>query len=530
MTPWWQHGSIYHIYPRSFQDSNGDGIGDLNGIRQRLDYLQWLGVDAIWLSPIFPSPMADFGYDVSDFCAIHPIFGTLDDFDQLLEAAHTRDLRVILDFVPNHSSDQHAWFTESRSSRDNPRRDWYIWRDPAPDGGPPNNWISRFGGRPAWTLDERSGQYYLHSFLPEQPDLNWRNPELRAAMLDVLRFWFDRGVDGFRVDVAYRAMKDPQLRDNPPNPDWQPGMDPYNRLLDTYSKNIPETHEFNRWLRAVVDEYPERVLIGELTLPPARLVMHYGQNDEFHLPFNFNLIFTPWQAERIRALADEYESVLPVGAWPNWVLSNHDRARFATRAGAAQARNGQLLLLTLRGTPTLYYGDELGLENVPIPPGQVQDPWEREAPGIGLGRDPVRTPMQWSSAANGEFCPPEVQPWLPLAKNYAMQNVERMQSNPLSILSLTRQLLALRRKHPALSLGNFRSLPAAEDVFAYERSGNGERFVIVLNFSHEPCEWQPPEELTPLDLVLSTELDLPDWDADPGIRLRPDEGLLLRIE
>jgi len=281
-TLWWQNGIIYQIYPRSFQDTIGNGIGDLPGITQRLDYLQWLGIDAIWISPIYPSPMADFGYDVLNYINIDPMFGQLADMDALLEAAHARGLRVVLDFVPNHSSDQHPWFIESRSSRDNPKRDWYIWRDPAPNGGPPNNWLCRFDGKSAWQWDDKRGQYYLHTFLKEQPDLNWRNPEVRATMLNVMRFWFERGIDGFRVDVSHRVLKDAQFRDNPPNPDWRVGMDPAKRMNEIYTRDTPENHEFNRWLREVADEYEARVLVGEITLPVEQLVKHYGHFDEFH--------------------------------------------------------------------------------------------------------------------------------------------------------------------------------------------------------------------------------------------------------
>ncbi|HET7037559.1 MAG TPA: alpha-amylase family glycosyl hydrolase, partial [Thermomicrobiaceae bacterium] len=349
---WWQRGIIYHIYPRSLQDSNGDGIGDLPGITARLDYLQWLGVDAIWLSPIFTSPMADFGYDVSGYRAIHPMFGTLADFDRLVAAAHERGLKVILDYVPNHTSEQHPWFLESRAARHNPRRDWYIWRDPAPDGGPPNNWVSNFGGS-AWEWDEPTGQYYYHAYLREQPDLNWRNPEVRRAMLDVLRFWLDRGVDGFRVDALRQVIKDADLRDNPPNPAHTPDQGPYAALLPVYSADRPEVHEIIRELRAVIDAYPNRLMIGELYLPLERLVAYYGEHGSgVHLPANFHLILTPWRAADIAALVDTYEGLLPEGAWPNWVLGNHDRHRIASRVGPEQARVAAILLLTLRGTPT----------------------------------------------------------------------------------------------------------------------------------------------------------------------------------
>ncbi|MBW3572546.1 MAG: alpha-amylase, partial [Gemmatimonadetes bacterium] len=391
---WWQRGVVYQVYPRSFQDTDGDGVGDLRGITRRLDYLRWLGVDALWISPIYPSPMADFGYDVSDYRDVHPMFGTLADFDQLVREAHARGLRVILDFVPNHTSQEHPWFRESRSSRENPRRDWYIWRDPAPGGGPPTNWLSNFGG-PAWTLDERTGQYYYHAFLPQQPDLNWRNPAVVEAMLDVLRFWLERGVDGFRVDVIWHLIKDDRFRDNPVNPGWTPEQRPYDAVLPVHTADQPEVHQLIARMRRLMDEYPERVLIGEIYLPVERLVAYYGQDmSGAHLPFNFQLIRAPWHARHIARLIDEYEAALPPGGWPNWVLGNHDVHRIASRVGRAQARVAAVLLLTLRGTPTLYYGDEIGMMDVEVPPERVQDPYERNVPGQGFGRDPERTPMQ----------------------------------------------------------------------------------------------------------------------------------------
>lgn len=529
MHSWWQRGIIYHIYPRSFQDTNGDGIGDLPGIIQRLDYLQWLGVDAVWISPIFPSPMADFGYDVSDYTDIHPLFGTLADMDALIAAAHARQLKVILDYVPNHTSDQHAWFQESRSSRASHKRDWYIWRDPAPDGGPPNNWLSRFSGQPAWAWDAHTEQYYLHMYLPEQPDLNWRNPQVRTAMLDVLRFWFDRGVDGFRVDTAYRPLKDPQLRDNPPDPTWRAGMNPANRFREIYSKNIPEIHSFNRWLRAVANQYDERVLLGEITLPVAQLVKHYGAGDEFHLPLNFDLIFLPWSAEEVRALADAYAAVLPDGAWPNWVLSNHDRARFATRVGATQARVGMLFLFTIRGTPTIYYGEELGMHNVNIPPDRIQDPWGINVPGLGLGRDPVRTPMQWSAHTNAGFCAPAVEPWLPLANDYQSTNVAVQQDQANSMLSFTQALIALRRTSPALYGGSYHALNTPNGLFAYVREADKERYLIVLNFTDEPKDWRIPADINTAECVLSTAMDRFNTTVKDSIRVGTHEGIVLRI-
>lgn len=527
MTSWWQEGVIYQIYPRSFQDTNGDGVGDLRGIIQRLDYLAWLGVDAIWISPVYPSPMADFGYDVSDYTDVHPRFGTLADMDDLLAAAHARNLRVILDLVPGHTSDRHPWFVESRSSRDNPKRNWYIWKDPAPDGGPPNNWLSRFDGESAWEWDKATGQYYFHSFLMEQPDLNWRNPEVRRAMFDVMRFWLDRGVDGFRVDVAYRVMKDPHFRDNPLNPDWQPGMDPSERLMEKYHKNTPDSHRFNRWIRAVADEYEESVLIGEINLPLAELVKHYGDGDEIHLPQNTNLYKIPWQAEAVRELVDRYEALLPDGAWPNWVLGNHDQHRIASRVGPAQARVALMMLFTLRGTPINYYGDEIGMRDVAIPPEKVQDPWELNVPGLGLGRDPERTPMQWDRGPNAGFCPAGVEPWLPVAGDYEEVNVAVQREQPDSMLALARRLIAARREGPVLRVGDYRSLEAPPGVFAYRRSHDGNRLLVLLNLTSEAKTWENSVESDDLSVVFSTHLDRPDAVSGRIVRLRPDEGLLL---
>ncbi|TMA12179.1 MAG: alpha-amylase, partial [Deltaproteobacteria bacterium] len=378
--PWWQTGVVYQIYPRSYQDSNGDGVGDLPGITARLDHLASLGVDAIWISPFYPSPMKDFGYDVSDYTGVDPLFGTLADFDRLLAAAHERGLAVIIDWVPNHTSDQHAWFLASRSSRENPRRDWYVWRDAKPDGSLPNNWLSAFGG-PAWTWEPRTRQYYLHTFLKEQPDLNWRNPEVRRAMLSTLEFWLERGVDGFRIDVAHAVMKDPELRDNPPAPagrrDFHKDMGEYGTQLHIYDRGHADTHLVYRDVRRLLERFSgtrARISIGEIHLfDLAELVAYYGAElDELHMPFNFTLLNVPWSAEAVRSTVDEMEAALPEGAWPNWVLGNHDESRVASRIGAVAARSAMLLLLTLRGTPTLYYGDELGMEDVQVPPELVQ--------------------------------------------------------------------------------------------------------------------------------------------------------------
>ncbi len=486
---WWQRGVVYQVYPRSFSDSTGNGVGDLAGIISKLDYLNdgtpnSLGVDAIWLSPFQPSPMADFGYDVSDYCDVDPLFGTLADFDRLVSESHRRGMKVIIDYVPNHTSDQHAWFKESRSSRDNPRRDWYIWRDAKPDGSPPNNWGSAFGG-PAWTFDRATGQYYMHQFVKEQPELNWRNPQVRSAMMDVLRFWMRHGVDGFRMDVIGMIIKDKDLRDNPPNPNADPGLPPNDlssRLLHVYNFDQDEVHAVIREIRAVLDEFDDRCGIGELWGPIERWVRYYGQNgDELQLPFNFRLMHLPWSAQAMRASVNEMEAALPSFAWPNYVLGNHDQPRLATRfGGLAQARLAGLMLLTLRGTPTVYYGDEIGLENGKIPPEKIQDPQ-----GVNLGaersRDVCRTPMQWDASQFAGFSTGQSR-GCPSARDHATRNVAAQSADPASMLNFYRRLFGLRRASPALYGGSYRDLDAGEDCFAYLRESGAERKLVALEF------------------------------------------------
>jgi alpha-glucosidase len=487
--PWWQRAVIYQIYPRSFQDTNGDGIGDLNGIVARADYLVWLGIDAVWISPIFPSPMADFGYDISDYCEIDPTFGTLADFDRMVASLHASNLHVILDYVPNHTSIEHPWFQESRRSRSSPKRDWYIWRDPSPDGGPPNNWLSQAGGG-AWTFDPLTGQYYYHAFLKDQPDLDWRNPEVRHAMHNVLRFWLDRGVDGFRVDVLWHLAKDPKFRDDPINPDYREGDPPFMRVLPRNSADHQDMIEVATGIRRVLDEYPgDRVLIGELSVPLERLMDYYGSGlSAVHLPFNFALLWAAWtregwKADRLKRLIARYEAALPPGAWPNWVLGNHDQPRVATRLGPKQARAAMVLLLTLRGTPTIYYADELGHPCVDIPPERMRDPFGINMPRGTQGRDPVRTPMPWDRSLNAGFT--EGVPWLPLAPNGAEICVVAQKADPGSMLSLTRSLLELRRREPALNIGDFVLLPTKGGALAYRRSSGERRFTVVLDIESQ---------------------------------------------
>ena len=478
---WWKHGVVYQIYPRSFMDSDGDGVGDLEGIRARLDHLAWLGIDAIWLSPIFPSPMADFGYDVSDYCDVDPVFGDLARFDALLADAHARGIRVMLDWVPNHTSDRHAWFSESRASRSSAKRDWYVWRDPGSDGGPPNNWVAMFGG-PAWELDRATSQYYLRSFLKEQPDLNWRNPEVERAMHGVLRFWLDRGVDGFRIDVIHRIAKDPQLRDNPPSARPGPG---WGGQLHVHDENHSDIHGFLRRIRGVLDSYDERAAVGEIGLPPEQVATYYGKGDELHLAFNFSLLRSPWDAGAFGRELAAFDRAVPPEGWPDLVLSNHDVPRHATRyddpeLGAARARALAVLLLTARGTPFLYYGEELGMRNGEIPPERRRDPlaWTLHPK---VSRDGERTPMHWSAERGAGFTTGE--PWLPLASDWATRNVEAQRADRGSLLWLYRDLLALRRRTPALERGAWRELPAPEGALAWERVTGGSRALVALNFA-----------------------------------------------
>jgi alpha-glucosidase len=527
MTPaaWWQRGVIYQIYPRSFQDSNDDGIGDLRGAAARIAHLRDLGVDVVWLSPIFRSPMADLGYDISDYTDIDPVFGTLHDFDQLLNLLHDSGIKVLLDLVPNHTSDQHPWFRESRGSRNNAKRDWYLWHDAGRDGGPPNNWLSDFGGS-AWQFDETTGQYYYHAFLAAQPDLNWRNPEVRRAMYDVMRFWLRRGVDGFRVDVIWHLVKDAYLRDNPPNPEWREGRPPHERVIPLYTTDLPETHDVIAEMRRVVDEFPERLLIGEIYLPIERLVAYYGRDlSGVHLPFNFTLLRTAWTARNIARLIDQYEGALPAGGWPNWVLGNHDNPRVATRVGPAQAGVAAMLLLTLRGTPTIYNGDEIGMRQVPIAPPRIRDPLERNVPG--LGRDGARTPVQWDSSVYAGFS--RVEPWLPVADDHRHENVDNQRRDPTSLLNLHRRLIHLRRQRNALTIGTYRPIVAGGELLLFVRESGGERLLVALNFGHEPLAVAFAANGLRGTVLESTFNDRQHEALNGSVDLRPDEGIVIDL-
>jgi alpha-glucosidase len=476
---------VYQIYPRSFLDTNGDGVGDLAGIIERVDYLQWLGVDAIWLSPFYRSPMADFGYDVADYCDVDPLFGTLADFDRLVAAAHAHDIRVIVDWVPNHTSDQHPWFLESRASRESAKRDWFVWRDGDP-ATPPNNWRAAFTGDSAWTWDPATEQWYLHTFLAEQPELNWNNPEVVDAMHGVLRFWLDRGVDGFRADVIHSIGKGPEL------PDMPADLDP---VAATLFHDYPRTHELLRGIRRVLDEYEgDRMMVGEVfILSTAAVARYYGDGDELHLAFNFPTLFAPWEASAWRRRIDRVLDELgPRDAWPTWVLSNHDNARHRTRYGSeARARAAAVLLLTLRGTPFLYAGEELGLEDALVPADRVVDPG---------GRDPCRAPVPWDATANHGWATGD--PWLPWPPQPDAHNAATERDDPGSVLNLYRRIIAERRASPALLGGDVTMLDCPEGAVGYERSAGGDRRIVVVNFTDGPL---PVPIETALTVVVSSD-------------------------
>ena len=475
--PWWSEAVIYQIYPRSFQDSNGDGVGDLPGITRRLDYLQDLGIDAIWLSPIFKSPMHDFGYDISDYREIDPVFGTKEDFRELLSEAGRRGIRIILDGVFNHTSHLHPWFMESRSSTRNPKRDWYIWRQKR------NNWLSIFGGG-AWEKDAVTGEYYLHSFLKEQPDLNWRNPEVKAAVFEELKYWLDLGVAGFRFDVINFFFKDAQFRNNPFG--LGPTPRPYDWQRHIYDRNRPELHELLGELRELLDGY-DAMMVGEVfsETPDAQLAAScLGRGDELHLSFDFSLMYTKWSADAFRERLRGYHEKIHEGAWPCTVLSNHDQPRSLTRFGgrdaAERAKVLAMFLLTMRGTPFLYYGEELGMRDITIKRSEIVDPVGKKYWPFHKGRDPARTPMQWSGETHAGFSP--TKPWLPVHPEFAACNVEGQRDDPGSLLSFHKHLIACRKEHRALREGGLRIEPAArgaDDILIYHR----DELSVVLNFS-----------------------------------------------
>ncbi|AXH34602.1 DUF3459 domain-containing protein [Humibacter sp. BT305] len=484
---WWRYGVLYQVYVPSFQDGDGDGFGDLWGVEERLDYIAELGVTAIWLSPVYASPLEDFGYDVSGYTEIGSVFGDLDVFDRVIEGAHRRGLRVLMDYVQQHTSSQHPWFLDALTSRTAEHREWYLWEDPAADGGPPNNWASAFAG-PAWTLHEPTGQYYDHAHLPEQPSLNWRNPAVKQAMFDVLRFWLDRGVDGFRVDAVWRLIKDAQLRDNPTPTDDDPteiaGAAAHStvRQVQKYTADQPELPGLLSEMRSVVSEYPDRLLMGELHLKLER-VAALGSLPGLDIPMNFALIDTPWNGDDVAQLITRYEAALTARSWRNWVLSNHDRSRLATRVGLESTRAALALLLTLRGTPTLYYGDELGLPDSPVPADRERDCAALRAAGQGLGRDPQRMPMPWTTAPHTGFTADDVEPWLPIPDWAGAYSVSAQDDDPHSVLRGVKELLALRQAHSALRRGTSRIHHHGPDELVLLRELDDDAIAVVINFS-----------------------------------------------
>lgn len=531
---WWRSGTVYQIYPLSYADASGDGFGDLCGIIEHLGHLaaepDSLGVDAIWLSPIYRSPMVDFGYDVADHCAVDPRFGSLQNADALIGAAHSRGLRVLLDFVPNHTSDQHEWFERARRSRTDRHRDWYVWADPSPDGGPPNNWLSAFGrvGR-AWTFDESTGQYYLHSYTPQQPDLNWRNPAVRAAMHDVMRFWLDRGVDGFRVDAPHRLGKDALLRDNAAD---VVDLRVATQLDDRRHRNLddPIVHEILRGLRRVTDSYPDRVLIGEVGLHhPVRRRAYYGAGDELQMVFDFGFWSNPWRADAFRHGGSEQQAVIEAGGWPTHALSNHDISRHASRYAHhtstgvdtdARARAAAVLLTTLPGTTFLYYGEEIGMTDVAVPDACASDP---------NGRDPERTPMQW------DFTLPAAgfttgHSWLPVPRTGP--DVRTQSADPHSLLSLYRDLLRMRREHPCLRSADYTEVHTDADVYAFRRTAGDRTLLVAINFTATPraAKIQAEHLGSNATVVTSTDTRTPGTTLDPReLVLGGDEALVLEL-
>ncbi|WP_262704347.1 MULTISPECIES: alpha-amylase family glycosyl hydrolase [Streptomyces] len=497
---WWKRGVFYQVYVPSFQDGNGDGLGDLHGIEQRLDYITGLGVDAVWLSPIYDSPLLDFGYDVAGYTTVGADFGDLETFDRIVDGLHRRGIKVLLDYIPQHTSSEHPWFKDALSGRHSAHRDWYLWADPAADGGPPNNWASAFGGS-AWTLHEPSNQYYYHAHLPQQPSLNWRNPQVKRAMFDVMRFWFSRGVDGYRIDAVWRLFKDQQLRDNPQGSDTDSfeiaGAMAHSsvRQLQKYTADQPELPGVLAEMRDVANEFDDRVLMGELHLSVER-VAALGAKPGLDIPMNFALIDAPWNGQSLGDLIVRYEQALTPRAWPNWTLGNHDRSRVATRLGPERLPGAMILLLTLRGTPTLYYGDELGLPDQPVPPGRERDCAALAAPGQGLGRDPERTPMPWTNAPNVGFTTPEATPWLPIPDPAPGQTVAEQEKAADSLLQLVRTAIALRHRSAALSVGTISVVTATADTLAYTRHADDERWLVIISFSNRPTETAVPDQET----------------------------------
>ena len=538
MSSWRDVNAIYQIYPRSFKDSNGDGVGDLRGVIEKLDYLHGekdsLGVDAIWFSPFFKSPMADFGYDVSDYCDIHPLFGTLDDFRELLDKAHKRQIKVMIDFVPNHTSDEHPWFIDSKSSKTSDKSDYYVWRDPKHDGTEPNNWQSIFGGS-AWEFDPARGQYYLHTFLKEQPDLNWDNPRVRKEMQNILKFWFDMGVDGIRADAVRWISKDAQFRNDPPNPKFKPGplADNYGSVIHKYSRFGKDLFRYLRELTDVVAQYDDRIMIfedypdDEIGAVRDQYLGFYSINPEVSMPFNFTGIGAPFSAEVYSDFISDFQGMLTSKHMPVYCFGNHDQPRLASRVGGEQARAVALMQLTLPGLPVVYYGDEIGMKNVPIPPDMIQDPVELQKPGLGQGRDPERTPMQWDATATAGFSGGK--PWLPVSETSVAYNVASELFEPDSYLALYRRMLKLRTQLDVLRHGDYEVFGDQEDdTFVYARRLEGEHVFIAMNFSDQQRTAKLPHGGKVL--CCTHPVDYPEVGVTGEVFLRPYEAALIVCE
>lgn len=523
----WGHRIIYQIYPRSFKDSNGDGVGDLKGIKDELKYLKDLGIDAIWLSPIYPSPMHDFGYDISDYRDIDPIFGDMKEFDSLIKKAHSMDIKLLLDFVPNHTSSEHPWFKESRSSLDNPKRDWYIWRPADNNGTMPNNWLSQFGG-PAWEMDAATGEYYLHTFDVSQPDLNWRNPLVVEEMLDTMRYWLNKGVDGFRVDVPYLLFKDPFFRDEPLNPVYIPGNQMnYDSLLHIYTSALPETLHMIKIFNGVMKEFDDTYMVCEIHTFTNEIIKLYKIVDHHGFaPFNFSFISLPWIASEQKKFLDEFDELVGSNYYPTYVLGNHDQPRIASKLGDKAARAAALLQLTLRGTPFIYYGEELGMKNVEVPAEKIRDPMAVNMKSLNFGRDPERGPMQWNKKVFAGFS--DTEPWLPLEKDYTDKNVFSESRDPASFLNLYKKIIQTRKNSGALHSGIYVPVDFENpDIYGFIREFESQKVLILVNFSNEIQNIKLPAGKW--DIILSTYMDTLEKIETDNIDLRPSEGLILEI-
>ncbi|MFY0650842.1 MAG: alpha-glucosidase [Cyclobacteriaceae bacterium] len=526
---WWKHGVIYHVYTKSFYDSNGDGIGDLQGIIQKLDYIASLGVDAIWLSPIYESPMQDSGYDVSDYKSINSVFGTISDFKELLFECHARDIRVIMDMIMNHTSIEHPWFKKSRSSKHHPKRNWYIWKE-GKNGGPPNNWKSVFGGS-SWQYDETTGQYYLHSFLKEQPDLNWRNKQLRNAFFKEIKYWLDLGVDGFRLDAINMIGKDKRFRNNPGILGL---LNLGNKLLN---RNAPRSHKIVRKLRELIDSYDDKMIVGEIFAPPpgnATVAASYlgdGKN-QLHMAFDFTLIFKRWSASHYYSAIENWYKQIPKKGWPSFVFSNHDLFRSKNRLGVGKDKEEKtkimaVLLLTLRGTPFLYYGEELGMENIKLSKKHIVDPLGKKYWPLFAGRDIARSPMQWTDERYAGFSTSE--PWLPVHKNFEDINLKTLEADQDSILNLYKKLIALRKEYPSLSMGDWKPIIKGENgLISYYRIYQNRKIQIILNFTSQKKKYQNGKEVF-WKILLSSKRSTYEEVDSKNFEILPYEGVILKL-